>query len=61
MSSPKLQGMKIVYYTSLAANDTTNAIFLLGAFLVLQLRVCPADAWAYILKSPVLKFYSDLI
>jgi len=46
ISSPNLQKMKIVYYTSPAANDTTNAIFLLGAFLVLHLGASPADAWA---------------
>lgn len=46
ISSPKLQRMKIVYYTSPAANDSTNAIFLLGAFLVLHLGASPGDAWA---------------
>jgi len=45
MGSPKLHKMKIVYYTSTAANDTTNAIFLLGTFLVLHLGASPDDAW----------------
>lgn len=46
MSSPKYAKYKIVYYTTPANNDTTNAIFLLGAFLVLHLGASPEEAWA---------------
>jgi len=46
LASPRYQRTKLVYYTSPAANDTTNAIFLLGSFLVLYLGATPEDAWA---------------
>ena len=60
ISSPKLQKVKIVYYTSTAANDTTNAIFLLGAFLVLHLGARPEDAWApFCSLSGAVKPYRD--
>ena len=36
----------IVYYTSTAPYDVTNAIFLLGAFLVTRLGATPEQAWA---------------
>jgi len=45
MSAPKLQKSKIVYYTKPEANDTTNAIYLLGSFLVVHLGASPAEAW----------------
>ena len=35
--------MKLVYYT--APENTTNAIFLLGAFLVSRLSASPEQAW----------------
>ena len=37
-------GTGIVYYTSTKPTDITNAIYLLGAFLVLCLEVSPQDA-----------------
>ena len=45
MSSPRLRKSKIVYYTANSANDTTNAIFLLGSFLVCHLHATPEQAW----------------
>ena len=45
MSSPRLRKSKIVYYTANSANDTTNAIFLLGSFLVCHLNATPEQAW----------------
>jgi cell division cycle 14 len=46
MLSHKNKRTKIVYYTSAAASDTTNAIYLLGAFMVLHLGATPDEAWA---------------
>ena len=46
LTSPKYHRTKLVYYTSLDANETTNAIFLLGSFLVLHLSATSEDAWA---------------
>ena len=37
---------KIVYHTSIEPNDITNAMFLLGAFLVVHLNATPEQAWA---------------
>jgi cell division cycle 14 len=46
MLSHKNKQTKIVYYTSPAAGETTNAIYLLGAFMVLHLGATPDEAWA---------------
>ena len=43
LASKQLADSKIVYYTSPALADTTNAIYLLGVFLVLHLRASPNE------------------
>eukprot|EP00286_Rhodomonas_abbreviata_P019307 CAMPEP_0181295400 /NCGR_PEP_ID=MMETSP1101-20121128/4129_1 /TAXON_ID=46948 /ORGANISM="Rhodomonas abbreviata, Strain Caron Lab Isolate" /LENGTH=494 /DNA_ID=CAMNT_0023400153 /DNA_START=188 /DNA_END=1668 /DNA_ORIENTATION=- len=43
--NPRLAKSKLVLYTSTAAPDITNAIYLLGAFLCLHLGAHPQDAW----------------
>lgn len=44
-SNPRLANNKIVYFTSTSRPDVTNAIFLLGAFLVSQMGATPEQAW----------------
>ena len=45
-ASARLTKTKIVYFTSTARSNVTNAIFLLGSFLVAQLNATPEQAWA---------------
>ena len=49
---------KIVYFTSTDPNDITNAVFLLGAFLVVHLNASPEQAWSPFraLKAVVLPY-----
>lgn len=50
----------IVFYTSTAPYDVTNAIFLLGAFLVTRLGATPEQAWApFRGMSTMLRPYRD--
>jgi hypothetical protein len=44
----RLDNTKICYYTSTGQNDLTNAIFLLGAFMVIHLDAHPEQAFIYI-------------
>ena len=44
-NTAKLREDKLVYYTSPTAPDVTNAIFLLGSFLVCHLGASADDAW----------------
>ena len=44
MTSKQLRNSKIVYYTSPSEADTTNAMYLLGAFMVLHLHTTPEEA-----------------
>ena len=41
----RMDGTKICYYTSTAQTDVTNALFLLGAFMVIHLDAHPEQAW----------------
>ena len=43
--NPKLQDVRIVYYTSQDLRDVTNSIYLLGAFLCLHFGASPEEAW----------------
>ena len=43
--NPKLQDVRVVYFTSQDPRDVTNAIYLLGAFLCLRLGATPEEAW----------------
>ena len=43
--NPKLQDVRVVYYTSQDPRDLTNSICLLGAFLCLRLGATPEEAW----------------
>lgn len=57
---PRFAKTSLVYYTSTAPHDITNAIFLLGAFLVSHLDASPEQAWAPFCKlSGVVKPYRD--
>jgi len=44
--SPAHANRKLVYYTLLPPRGRTNAIYLLGAFLVLRLGAAPREVWA---------------
>lgn len=46
------RGAKVVYYTSLEANDVTNAIFLLGAYLVVRLGATVEETWKPFVHMP---------
>ena len=57
---PRLSQTTIVYYTTTAPQDITNAIFLLGSFMVARLGATPEQAWAPFSKlSGVVKPYRD--
>ena len=43
--NPKLQDIRVVYFTSQDPRDVTNAIYLLCAFLCLRLGATPEEAW----------------
>jgi len=43
---PRMANGKIVYFTSTDPNDITNAMFLLGAFLIVHLKAMPEQAWS---------------
>jgi len=45
LRTPRLAHAKIVCFTSTETADITNAMFLLGAFLVVHLDVTPEQAW----------------
>jgi protein-tyrosine phosphatase len=56
----RLDNTKICYYTSTGQNDLTNAIFLLGAFMVIHLDVHPEQAWQPFGKfASVIRPYRD--
>ncbi|KAJ1479822.1 dual specificity protein phosphatase, partial [Baffinella frigidus] len=46
LQDPRLAGRKVCYYTGPAAEDRTNAAFLLAAYCVLEMDMTPAEAWA---------------
>jgi len=46
LCSSKLAGTKIVYFTTTRRKDITNAVFLMGAFLVAELGARPEQAFA---------------
>ena len=55
-----LRGDKIVYFTSPGQDMMTNAIFLLGAFMVAHLDATAAQAWTPFSRfSPVVRSYRD--
>jgi cell division cycle 14 len=53
--NPKLRDSKLVFYTAPDVASITNAVYLLGSFMVVYLGMTPDDAWtpfASIVPSP---------
>ncbi|EKX43467.1 hypothetical protein GUITHDRAFT_52246, partial [Guillardia theta CCMP2712] len=57
----EMKSLKLVYYTSTNPCDVSNAIYLLGTFLILQLGVSPQDAWFPFsqISSKAIRLYRD--
>jgi len=60
LMQPRHAKVKVVYFTGTAQNDVTNALFLLGAFMIAHLGATPEQAWAPFSKfSHVVRPYRD--
>jgi len=46
MENPALAGKKLVYFTGITAQMRTNAVFMLGCFMISELGMTPEEAWA---------------
>ena len=45
LSNEEYRHTKIIYYTSQEPSDVTNAIYLIGAFLCLQMNLSAGEGW----------------
>lgn len=60
LEEPNLRNVRLVYYTRMSANDVTNAIFLLGSFLVAYLGASIEEAWMpFCTQQGIVRPYRD--
>jgi len=45
LEQPELKGKKLVYFTGASPQQRTNAAFLLGCYMVVEMKMSPEEAW----------------